>query len=89
MSLPVAPLAADDCAVLLWCTWPHIAIGTHIEVIKAWGFRPSTAAFVWVKERVGDEHHTGMGYWTRSNTEVVIAPPRALRCASRATCIKW
>jgi putative DNA primase/helicase len=46
----VAPLAADACALLLWCTGPHIAIGTHVEIIKAWGFKPSTAAFVWVKQ---------------------------------------
>ena len=26
MQLPVASLAADDCALLLWCTGPHIAI---------------------------------------------------------------
>lgn len=71
--LPVAPLAADDCALLLWCTWPHIARGTHVEIIKAWGFRPSTAAFVWVKQTAGaDRLHTGMGYWTRSNSEVCL-----------------
>ena len=37
MKLPVAALAADDCALLLWCTGPHITIGTHVEVIKSWG----------------------------------------------------
>ena len=80
--LPVAPLAADDCALLLWCTWPHIAIGTHVEIIKAWGFTPSTAAFVWIKKNAGgDGLHTGMGYWTRANSEVCLlatkgSPPR-------------
>jgi N6-adenosine-specific RNA methylase IME4 len=71
MKLPVARLAADDCALLLWCTWPHIAIGTHVKVIEAWGFKPSTAAFVWVKTNAnGEGLHTGNGYYTRSNSEV-------------------
>jgi N6-adenosine-specific RNA methylase IME4 len=71
MKLPVAQLAADHCTLLLWCTWPHIAIGTHVAVIEAWGFKPSTAAFAWVKKNAdGEGFHTGMGYWTRSNTEV-------------------
>jgi N6-adenosine-specific RNA methylase IME4 len=69
-ALPVAALAADDCALLLWCTWPHIAIGTHIEVIRAWGFKPTTCAFDWIKQvPSGDALHWGMGYYTRSNTE--------------------
>jgi N6-adenosine-specific RNA methylase IME4 len=71
--LPMAALAADDCALLLWCTWPHITIGTHSKIIQAWGFRPSTAAFVWVKQNAsGDGLHTGMGYWTRSNSEICL-----------------
>jgi N6-adenosine-specific RNA methylase IME4 len=73
-ALPVAPLAADDAALLLWCTWPHIAIGTHIEVVRAWGFEPKTAAFVWVKQvsETNDKLATGMGYFSRSNTEVCL-----------------
>jgi N6-adenosine-specific RNA methylase IME4 len=70
MKLPVAQLAMDDCVLVLWCTWPHIAIGTHVEIIRAWDFEPSTAAFVWVKQNpTGDGLHTGLGYWTRSNSE--------------------
>jgi N6-adenosine-specific RNA methylase IME4 len=48
--LPVAALAAEDCALLIWCTGPHIAIGSHVKVIEAWGFRPSTIAFDWIKQ---------------------------------------
>jgi N6-adenosine-specific RNA methylase IME4 len=68
--LPVAPLAADDCALFLWCTWPHIAIGTHVDIARAWGFEPLTAAFVWVKQNAsGEGLHTGRGGWTKANTE--------------------
>ena len=72
MKLPVADLAADDCALLLWCTFPHISIGTHLKIIEAWGFKPSTAAFVWVKTNIGNGEVAtkGQGYWTLANAEV-------------------
>jgi N6-adenosine-specific RNA methylase IME4 len=76
-ALPIASLAADDAVLLLWCTWPHIVLGTHVEVIRAWGFKPSTCAFVWIKQKPdGDGLHTGMGYWTRSNSEVCLLATR-------------
>jgi N6-adenosine-specific RNA methylase IME4 len=71
--LPVARLAADDCALFLWCTFPHVAIGTHLEITRAWGVKPSTIAFVWIKQNAnGDGLHSGQGYCTRANAEVVI-----------------
>jgi len=71
MRLPVASLAADDCALLLWCTGPHIGIGTHVKIIEAWGFRPSTMAFVWIKENKTDGRvrTRGQGCWTTANAE--------------------
>jgi N6-adenosine-specific RNA methylase IME4 len=68
-----APVATDDAILLLWCTWPWMAMGTHTEVIRAWGFERKTAAFVWIKQNEsGEGLHTGMGYWTRSNSEVCL-----------------
>jgi N6-adenosine-specific RNA methylase IME4 len=73
MKLPVAQLAADDCVLFLWCTWPHITVGLHVEVFKAWGFAPKTAGFVWVKENPsGNGLHTGNGFYTLSNSEVCL-----------------
>jgi site-specific DNA-methyltransferase (adenine-specific) len=74
MKLPVAQLAADDCALVMWCTWPHIAIGTHCKIIEAWNFKPSTVAFVWVKQKPGGNglRHSGNGYWTIANTEACL-----------------
>jgi N6-adenosine-specific RNA methylase IME4 len=73
MRLPVAALAADDCAVLMWCTGPHITIGNHVPVLTAWGVKPSTVAFDWVKTNAdGEGLHTGMGYYTRSNSELCM-----------------
>jgi N6-adenosine-specific RNA methylase IME4 len=38
--------------ILLWCTKHHVAIGSHVTVLRAWGFEPSTE-FVWNKELRG------------------------------------
>jgi N6-adenosine-specific RNA methylase IME4 len=72
MRLPVAPLAVDDCALILWCTGPHIASGSHVRVIEAWGFRPSTLLFVWKKTNADGSPFVGEGHWTRSNAEVCV-----------------
>jgi N6-adenosine-specific RNA methylase IME4 len=73
MRLPVAALAADDSALCLWCTGPHIAIGSHVEVMRAWGFEPKALLFDWVKQnRSGEGLFTGMGFYTRSNSEQVF-----------------
>ena len=60
--------------LLLWCTGPHVAIGTHVKIIEAWGFKSSTVAFVWVKENKTDGRvrTRGQGCWTASNAEYVI-----------------
>jgi N6-adenosine-specific RNA methylase IME4 len=70
-ALPVAPLAADDAMLLLWATMPNLPAA--FEVIAAWGFTYKTCAFNWVKQnKSGDGLHTGLGYWTRSNSEVCL-----------------
>jgi len=67
-AMPVADLAAKDCALFLWSVWPELP--GALRVIEAWGFKYTTAAFVYVKQnRSGKGLFTGMGYWTRANTE--------------------
>ena len=82
--LPVEPLAADDCALFLWAVWPELP--GALDIIKAWGFEYKTAGFVWVKQVSGTNStpFTGMGYWTRANSEVCLfatrgSPQRAAR----------
>ena len=70
-ALPVGELAAKDCALFLWITFPCLC--EALEVLTAWGFSYKTVAFVWVKQnRRNDELFTGMGYWTRANAEICI-----------------
>jgi N6-adenosine-specific RNA methylase IME4 len=67
-ALPVAALAAPDCALFLWALWP--ALPDALAMIEAWGFEYITNAFLWVKQTPsGDKLWTGLGGWTRSNSE--------------------
>jgi N6-adenosine-specific RNA methylase IME4 len=84
-ALPIAKLAARNCALFLWATWPTMPIWN--EVIEAWGFKYSGIGFLWVKVtpkatfidlkalrrgHKGHGLHWGMGYGTRANTEPVL-----------------
>jgi N6-adenosine-specific RNA methylase IME4 len=74
-ALPVAQLAADDCALFLWVTWPKMPIWN--EVLAAWGFRYSGLGFDWVKLNPnGEGLHWGNGYNTRQNPEPCIIAKR-------------
>lgn len=67
-ALPVRDIAAENCALFLWATWPNIE--EAFPVIRAWGFTYRTIAWVWVKaKKSGTGFHFGMGYYTRANTE--------------------
>jgi N6-adenosine-specific RNA methylase IME4 len=67
-ALPIKALAADDCALFLWCTWPFLPIWR--EVIEAWSFTYSGLAFDWVKfNSNGKGLHWGTGLGTRANPE--------------------
>lgn len=43
----VDSLADENCALFLWATCPRLPLA--IEVMKAWGFRYATVAYVWIK----------------------------------------
>ena len=74
-SLPVQNIAADDCLLFLWATFPNLDIA--LETIRRWGFRYKTAAFVWVKRnRKTLSWFWGLGNWTRSNPEVCLLATR-------------
>lgn len=74
-ALPVADLAADDCALMMWAVLPELP--GALEVIKAWGFTYKTVGFTWIKEnRSGNGLFWGMGYWTRANAEVCLLATR-------------
>jgi N6-adenosine-specific RNA methylase IME4 len=81
--LPVGELAACHAHLFLWITGPFLARGMHLPVMRAWGFEPSSTAFVWIKPNRKafanggfflDEtlFAKGMGHTTRQNAEYVV-----------------
>ena len=78
-ALPVAQLAAPDCALFMWVVGSHLA--ESIALAESWGFAFKTDAFYWIKQKLlhadqidlftGDiaEPRMGFGYWTRKQVE--------------------
>lgn len=78
--LPVATLAAPDCALFLWAVNPMLP--QALRVMDAWGFKYKTVAFTWAKTTTrtdwswAPKWHIGLGYWTRANTEICLLGTR-------------
>ena len=83
--IPVRDIAAPDAHVFLWMTGPLIAQGVHNMLFRAWGVKPSSTAFVWIKlwrdfdmsqlartPLLEQDLHFGQGFTTRQNAEYVI-----------------
>lgn len=67
----VKAISDQNCALFMWATMPRLDFG--IELLKQWGFRYATTAFVWVKTSPKTERFIyGPGYYTASNTEIVL-----------------
>jgi N6-adenosine-specific RNA methylase IME4 len=81
-ALPVAAIAAADCVLFVWVTWPTLE--NALALIKAWGFDYKTCAFSWVKADARQTQlfhddvvpYMGLGYWTRANSEVCLLATR-------------
>lgn len=73
--LPISSIADRDCVLFLWATFPTMP--QAFDVIKSWGFTYKTVAFNWVKQnKDGMGIWLGMGYWTRSNSEICLLATR-------------
>jgi N6-adenosine-specific RNA methylase IME4 len=82
-ALPVEALAAHDCVLFMWVSWPTMP--RALDVIDIWGFTYKTCAFAWMKAKIagqldmfddGVRVMMGTGYWTRSNSEVCLLATR-------------
>jgi N6-adenosine-specific RNA methylase IME4 len=80
MSPVIKNISTENSAMFMWATMPKLDF--CIELLKAWGFRYTTTAFVWVKpvqdwkEEVSKGKQlrwkNGPGFYTGSNSEIVI-----------------
>jgi N6-adenosine-specific RNA methylase IME4 len=70
-ALPIRALAALNCAIFCWVTWPFMPVWS--PVLEAWGVTYSGLGFDWVKLNAnGEGLHWGTGYGTRANPEPCI-----------------
>jgi N6-adenosine-specific RNA methylase IME4 len=81
-AMEVAALAADDCVLFMWATWPMLP--QALRLIEAWGFAYKTCGFDWMKAHVRQtdlfrddaDVLVGPGYWTRANSEPCLLATR-------------
>ncbi len=66
--LPVKDITDKDCVLFLWAVSPLLP--EALEVIKAWGFKYKTLAFVWSKETKNGKKVKNLGRWTMGNVEL-------------------
>src|SRR5262245_3765988 len=80
--LEIRELAAPNCCLFLWMTWPNLF--DALSLIDTWGFRYKTCAFAWMKAHAGQlelfrddvPDQMGLGYWTRANSEICLLATR-------------
>lgn len=75
-NLPIKEIAANDCILFIWATYPLLP--EAIKLIEAWGFQYRTIGFQWFKTNKKitnplffrlNNLFFGLGRWTRGNTE--------------------
>jgi N6-adenosine-specific RNA methylase IME4 len=69
-ALPVRNITTKDSALLLWVVSPQLDDG--IDVLKAWGFKYVTVAFVWSKLTSKGKKVSNLGRWTMGNVELCL-----------------
>ena len=68
LALPVADIAAKECALFLWTTVPFMEHA--FAVLKAWGGFQYKSHCIWAKDR------PGTGYWFINQHEILIVATR-------------
>jgi len=69
-NLPIKNISDNNSILFLWATFPKIQ--EALDVIKAWGFEYKTVGFVWIKKNKNLTNFFGVGWYTKSNTEVCL-----------------
>lgn len=70
-ALPVPSLAAKNCVLLMWCTFPYL--DQQLRLFSHWGFAYKTLGFSWIKtNKVNQQPFFGVGYYAKSNAEICL-----------------
>lgn len=84
-ALPVKQILAPQAMCVMWITGPFLAIGAHVRLMRAYGFKPKAIMFTWIKLRKNApglfldpalDLHVGLGLTTRKNAEFAILGTR-------------
>lgn len=86
-ALPVDKLAAKDCALFLWITFPMLHEAW--DVMRAWGFDFKTVAFVWIKlNRTADTLFWAWDTGREPTRKYVCLPQKAVQNDRRKISIR-
>ena len=66
----IGRIAEKDCALFMWVTDSHIE--DALKLIKAWGFKYVTVAFIWAKQTNRGKQVSKLGAWTMKNCEICL-----------------
>lgn len=69
-ALPVADMAAPDCALFMWVTSPFLMLAENVA--KAWGFTYLRCDRVWAKTTVTGKPHGVVGPWGLTDVEFLL-----------------
>jgi N6-adenosine-specific RNA methylase IME4 len=76
-NLNVNKIAASDAVLFLWVTFPKLKEIFDNKIIEKWGFEYKTVAFNWFKKnKIKNSFFWGMGFWSRSNSEICLLATR-------------
>ncbi|GAF77219.1 unnamed protein product [marine sediment metagenome] len=68
--LPVKEIIDKDCALFLWTTDAHLEFA--IDIIKTWGFKYKTIAFLWLKKYATGSFVYNFAPWTLKSHEICL-----------------
>lgn len=78
--LNVSDKTARDCALFMWTTDAHLE--DALKLIKSWGFKYKTIAFIWQKKTKNKKQIATLGAWTMKNCELCLL-------ATKGTMLKY
>lgn len=72
--LPVPQISDTTSVLFMWVTNPLLE--KALDLIRAWGFEYKTVFKVWCKRSAGGNTVSGVGWWSRPSTEMVLVATR-------------
>lgn len=68
--IPINHTTEKNSVLFMWVTFPLLKEG--LELIDSWGFKYKTCAFNWIKLNKNGKPFFGIGYYTKSNSEICL-----------------